>query len=441
MAISALTADSLATEAARLGVQPKKVERAYHLLRILNELQENPKTAGKFSLKGGTAFNLFHGKLPRISQDIDLNYTGAVSREQSQQERPIVNEGIHEVLQNLGFLNIYSPVEQGREYEWRAEYESLLGGRQSLSLDINFFKRLPVFPQHEMQSLSICGLTATFSVLDQMDLVASKFMALFNRPTIAPRDAYDLYRILTEEVVDIRNPLFRIPLMIEIASHSADLILKSDDPRYSLFLWDVMDKIHHMGYGNLVQEMRTSLSRDALEELMPGGIRFAPGKYNEVKDKLELACMYLLTFSREEIEFLTELKHHGKIRADILLCEPGIPEEMKPELKQRIENNSYLQFICRNIADKKDKITRGELSRREANSPADESDTIVMRAREKGVTEVFTKGDIRLIEKAVKNLQAKDKSWSTEDAIDEFISSIAKLRAEAKAASTLGRRS
>jgi hypothetical protein len=40
------------------------------------------------ALKGGTALNLFHFDVPRLSVDIDLNYVGAIERDTMLAENP-----------------------------------------------------------------------------------------------------------------------------------------------------------------------------------------------------------------------------------------------------------------------------------------------------------------------------------------------------------------
>ena len=70
------------------GFKAEMVEKVLHLLNLLNALNSHPFLKGKWTLKGGTALNLFMFDLPRLSVDIDLNYIGALNRVEMLADRP-----------------------------------------------------------------------------------------------------------------------------------------------------------------------------------------------------------------------------------------------------------------------------------------------------------------------------------------------------------------
>lgn len=63
------------------------LEKTLHLTRLLSTLMSQSFLKEKLVLKGGTALNLFHFQLPRLSIDIDLNYIGSVNRNEMLVER------------------------------------------------------------------------------------------------------------------------------------------------------------------------------------------------------------------------------------------------------------------------------------------------------------------------------------------------------------------
>ena len=63
------------------GFRADAVEKVLRLCGILVRLSGHPTTRGMWRLKGGTALNLLHLDVPRMSVDIDLNFTGAVDRD------------------------------------------------------------------------------------------------------------------------------------------------------------------------------------------------------------------------------------------------------------------------------------------------------------------------------------------------------------------------
>ena len=57
------------------------IEKVHHLLGILSRLDEHELSHGQWALKGGTAINLFHLDVPRLSVDIDINFLGVEALE------------------------------------------------------------------------------------------------------------------------------------------------------------------------------------------------------------------------------------------------------------------------------------------------------------------------------------------------------------------------
>ena len=75
-----LERDFLARLAAETGFRGEMLEKVAHLLNLLRAIRENDYLRTRLALKGGTALNLFHFALSRLSVDIDLNYVGAADR-------------------------------------------------------------------------------------------------------------------------------------------------------------------------------------------------------------------------------------------------------------------------------------------------------------------------------------------------------------------------
>jgi len=421
----------LSEESERLGKDPAKVERAYHLLRILGGLNNNPKTAGKFSLRGGTAFNLFLFNIPRISQDIDLNYTAFANKEDYDEDIPIVDKGIGETLKSLGFSNIVPPATK-KVHSWTMEYESVLGKKEPLSIDINYNNRVPLFPQVQQQSVSICGFNTSFQLLNNYDLVAGKFNALLTRGKIASRDVYDIYRILNNNFIDISGPLFRIPFMIEITCHSPMAAMENA----SSYKHGLQAKIGDLNLGVFVGEMKKSLSREALKEVAPTG-KITKKKFAEMKELVLTTCNNLLIFSAEERDFVKYLREEGEIKPELLLTDKDIPESIKVELARRIETNSYLNFIQNSIGHEKAQEREAEEQDERLDSfyrgeAVFTDNPIQLRAMEiLGTETVLTERDIMLINDATRGKQRRDPRLSREDAMDMCIRDIDILRDKA----------
>jgi len=59
--------------AAETGFREEAVEKVLYLTAILGRLRTHPDLRNAWVLKGGTAINLFHLGVPRLSVDIDIN--------------------------------------------------------------------------------------------------------------------------------------------------------------------------------------------------------------------------------------------------------------------------------------------------------------------------------------------------------------------------------
>src|SRR3546814_19890904 len=70
------------------GHQLGTLEKVLRLLDLLQEIARDPVLSERLVLKGGTALNVFHLGLDRLSVDIDLNYIGAPDRAVMKTERP-----------------------------------------------------------------------------------------------------------------------------------------------------------------------------------------------------------------------------------------------------------------------------------------------------------------------------------------------------------------
>jgi hypothetical protein len=83
-----ITSRAVLDAAEQTGFRPEIVEKVLRLNGILGRLHNHPGSEGAWVLKGGTALNLFHLDVPRLSVDIDLNFVGSRDLEGMQDARP-----------------------------------------------------------------------------------------------------------------------------------------------------------------------------------------------------------------------------------------------------------------------------------------------------------------------------------------------------------------
>ncbi|MFD3266391.1 nucleotidyl transferase AbiEii/AbiGii toxin family protein [Phenylobacterium ferrooxidans] len=198
--MSAPSAQTLQRLANETGLQAGTLEKVLRLLEVLQEIARDPILANRLVLKGGTALNVFHLALDRLSVDIDLNYVGALDRADMEADRPEVDAALNRLLTAQGYAIRRQPDDHAGG-KWIGRFASAMGGGGSLEVDINYMSRQPLFGAVKMDSVDLGGVRASgVAVLDLHEVVAGKLVALIDRN--AARDLFDARRILDIDGLD-----------------------------------------------------------------------------------------------------------------------------------------------------------------------------------------------------------------------------------------------
>jgi hypothetical protein len=90
--------------AAERQLQPATLERVIRLIDILDAFGADTLIGLRLALKGGTALNVFHSDLDCLSVEIDVNYVGAIEKEQMDADRPrlLKNHGLKSSSESEG---------------------------------------------------------------------------------------------------------------------------------------------------------------------------------------------------------------------------------------------------------------------------------------------------------------------------------------------------
>jgi len=177
------------------------VEKVLHLLNLLNALNSHPFLKGKWVLKGGTALNMFIFDLPRLSVDIDLNYIGALDREEMRAGRIKFEQAFQAVFSREGFRIKKVPDEHAGG-KWQLRYKSFTGQSGNLEVDLNYMFRQPLWnilfaDSHRLGDF----LSVNIPILDLHELAAGKLVALLARGQA--RDLFDSHRIFNLTDLDL----------------------------------------------------------------------------------------------------------------------------------------------------------------------------------------------------------------------------------------------
>nr|WAI02816.1 MAG: nucleotidyl transferase AbiEii/AbiGii toxin family protein [Candidatus Methanoperedens sp.] len=168
------------------------LEKVFRLADLLRTIYDTEFLTGKLVIKGGTAINLIHFNMPRLSVDIDFNFVSGEQREDMLKSR----ENIDKILTKIFTMNGYE-MEKIKRYallQYNLKYTNNAGNIDRIKVEINFMERIPVFEVAE-KKISIFDIPE-FKVRTYRleELFATKIRALLTRS--APRDMFDIYILL-----------------------------------------------------------------------------------------------------------------------------------------------------------------------------------------------------------------------------------------------------
>lgn len=168
------------------------VEKVLRLMDILDYIAESDISA-MLALKGGTAINLCLLELPRLSVDVDMDFSLDCSKEETLEKRTLIKTLITGYMLDQG----YSLSDRSR-FTYTLDsfvfsYMTLSGSRDVLKIEINYSDRVHIMQTVSDTSISVGGRSCKVHRLADEELIGSKINALIVRTT--PRDVYDVYRL------------------------------------------------------------------------------------------------------------------------------------------------------------------------------------------------------------------------------------------------------
>lgn len=171
------------------------LEKVHRLTTILDYINTNLGLKEMLVLKGGTAINLTIFNLPRLSVDIDLDFSSNASREEMLSKRDNINTLLKKYFVSEG----YTIEPKSKAYfsldSWVIGYTNTSGNHDKIKVEVNYSLRQHILPV-EKRSIGTDIFTVERKIcsLSKIELFASKIAALLNRT--AARDLYDIYNIV-----------------------------------------------------------------------------------------------------------------------------------------------------------------------------------------------------------------------------------------------------
>lgn len=312
--------ESVERVAKESGFRKDSVEKVMRLCRILRRLDSHPTTEGAWLLKGGTALNLLHLDVPRMSVDIDLNFTGAIDREGMVAARPEFEAALAAVCEREGCTVKRTPREHAGG-KFRLRFASVVGGSQNLEVDVSYVARVPLLGTERLTTRFPRDDSVEVTTLPLLELAAGKFTALMQRSV--SRDAFDAANLLQSLPGLMEDADFRLAFVCSVAGGRNDpRSLEPSDPTPT------------------VQEIRQQLLPMLRQNESPASLD-PELLHEEIRGQLEGVAERLFRWSSAESEFLSRLHDEGELDATILHSDPTV--------QQRIQTQPMLLWKAQNV--------------------------------------------------------------------------------------------
>ena len=174
------------------------LEKVMRLAEIINYFHDNDLLSKFLVLKGGTAINLTVFQLPRLSVDIDLDFTADCDRGTMLTVRQDVNSEILRYMESEGYHVASGSKNPHTLDSWVFHYMNSAGNNDGIKIEINYSDRCHILPAIET-FVSIPFLSdMRVRSLSPIELFATKINALIGRS--AARDIYDVYNMIEHQL-------------------------------------------------------------------------------------------------------------------------------------------------------------------------------------------------------------------------------------------------
>ncbi len=183
-------------------------EKVLRLKEILRYLNEEEYLREHLLLKGGTAINLTVFNLPRLSVDIDMDYTPNDTKEDMLEARDKITTLIKDYMEAEGYQ-----LSKGSRFThsldaFYYQYQNAGGNRDMIKIELNYSLRAHILePVHRRILPEVFDDGLEIRMVAPMEIFAAKGNALISRA--AARDLYDWGNLIAENLFAEERDMFR----------------------------------------------------------------------------------------------------------------------------------------------------------------------------------------------------------------------------------------
>lgn len=183
-------------------------EKVLRLKEILRYLNEEEYLKEHLLLKGGTAINLTVFNLPRLSVDIDLDYTPNDTKVDMLEAREKITTLIKDYMEAEGYQ-----LSQGSRFThsldaFYYQYQNAGGNRDMIKIELNYSLRAHILePVHRKILPEVFDDDLMIRMVAPMEIFAAKGNALISRA--AARDLYDWGNLIAKNLFVDERDIFR----------------------------------------------------------------------------------------------------------------------------------------------------------------------------------------------------------------------------------------
>ena len=292
------------------GFRSDTLEKVLRLIDVLDFINKTDELSPYLVLKGGTSINFTIFNLPRLSVDIDLDFSFDGTRDEMLEKRKEITAIIKRYMEINNYnLNGDDTKTKHALDSFVFNYTNNFGNKDNLKIEINYMNRTHIY-ETIIRNVSISFLNSFKTLtLNNYELYGSKIKALLERCTL--RDVYDVYHMLKENLF---NETEFILIKKCVVFYMA--IGKTTERSFNEVLTDFKAKINTYMIEKIPQYLSSTLKKDDKFSMI--------GAVNMVKDFVS----NLMQLDYVELKFIDEFEK-GNYLPELLFDDQDIIKRIK----------------------------------------------------------------------------------------------------------------